>query len=68
MILMKKYIYPFLFILMGFLALSPFSSWLLIGKMGFPLALPELFFIPFAIILRKRIDIRKNLHFVKVFF
>ena len=65
---MKKYIYPFLFILMGFLALSPFSSWLLIGKMGFPLALPELFFIPFAIILRKRIDIRKNLHFVKVFF
>lgn len=56
---MKKYIYPFLFVLMGFFALSPFSSWLLMKKMGFDLALPELFFVPFVIILRKEFNVKR---------
>ena len=58
---MKKKLYSLLFILMGFLALSPFSSWLLIEKMRFPLAFPELFLIPFVIILRKQFNVRTSL-------
>lgn len=41
-------------IVMGFLVFSPFSSILVMDMLGFPMSLPELLFLPFLIIFRKR--------------
>lgn len=43
---------------LGFLVFSPVSSVLSLDVLGLPIAAPELFFIPFYFLLKKRLDIK----------
>ena len=54
-LLKKKYIYVLIVISMGFFVFSPISSMITLQYIKLPIAMPELLFVPFALLLRNKI-------------